>query len=1112
MSGTALEEYQGLVEAQARSLLRVLQSVAMGDLDVEAEVPEGIEVLSDLAVGINIMIDDVRAMMGERVRADVVEKQSLALLDAVQSVALGNLDVEVDVPEGVEVLSELAVGIEMMVDDLREMLAEQERVRAEIEAGQQQLEKALQEVLAVQRRYVQQQWEDYATGESALGYVLGPEREGPAGDIWLPAMSDAVQQADTVVERRAGAGASLALPIKLYDEVIGALGFRREEDQPWHEDDITAIEAVVEQIAWALENQRLFDEEQQARALLGLRVNELDCLNDIGHTVDTAPPTGEFLDWVAGRIPSAMQHPDLCRVAIEFEDRVYGASEALDLSRQMMQGLRVGDRWMGRICIAYTEELDFLNEESALLGDIARRVGGYIENRRLFEQTQVALRESEILLRITQNLARMENPQEMFEFVLPEYLRLLELPQGGLLIHDEDGRYGTLRALVQGGQLVESGMRIPIVGNQPMEQMLATKKPVVINDALHSELGRVAENLASDLDYQSLLLVPIMVGGKVIGTLGADSTETTHDFSDREVALIQSVANQLATALENRRLFQETQSRAEELVVLNEMSRALGSSLDVDAVIECVYRYSSRLMDTTNFYVALYDSELDEVWFPFYAEGDLKRQASRRRAGQGMTEYVLRSRQPLHLEKDVSARMRELGIEQIGQSSESWLGVPLTTGEETIGVVAVQSYTIPGLYSARERDLLIAIAGQTAIALQNARLIEETRARADELATLNEMSRTLSGLLSVEDVLEEAYRGASRLLDTTYFSIGLYDGEEDEFTLALHVDHGEMQKYLFTQQGSPGMSGYVLRTRKPLLIRENVREWQTTEGVEFSGIKDGVPPLSWLGAPLLVGDRVLGTMFVQSLTTPRLYDEHARDLMIAIASQVAVALENAHLFEGTQAALAEVEATHRSYLRRAWQDHLHQQEMLRKSAFLYDQSHSDTEGTWLAAPDLWRPEMELAVRQGEHVAAGSGSEQDRAGLAIPITVRGQTIGVLGVEAPADDRHWTRDDVALIEAISEQLAQTLENARLFADTQRRAERERLIGEITTKIRASTDMRDILETAAVELGRTLGTSRTLVRVGLEGLDLQRRTGPLPATASGPGNGSPASVGDE
>jgi GAF domain-containing protein len=141
-------------------------------------------------------------------------------------------------------------------------------------------------------------------------------------------------------------------------------------------------------------------------------------------------------------------------------------------------------------------------------------------------------------------------------------------------------------------------------------------------------------------------------------------------------------------------------------------------------------------------------------------------------------------------------------------------------------------------------------------------------------------------------------------------------------------------------------------------------------------------------------------------------------------------------------------------------------------------------------PALWKPEMALALnRRGAGAVADA--ETQRTGLAVPISLRGQTLGVLGVEAGEGERTWTDDDVALIEAIAEQLAQTLESTRLFADTQRRAERERLIGEITAKIRASTDIRDILETTANELGRALGTSRALVHLGFEPNTLPRES---------------------
>jgi GAF domain-containing protein len=345
----------------------------------------------------------------------LVEEQGQALLDVVQSVALGDLDVEVKVPEGVEVLSDLAIGLEMMIDDIREMLAELERARAESEQRvaerTKELAATLERVQAAQRRYLRQEWEDYLTdSEADQDHFLSESAEGPIAEAWLPAMTTAVQHVDTVTESDGQEGPTLAVPISLQGEVIGVLGFGREEAGPWSEDEIAAVEAIVEQVALALENQRLFEEEQQARSLMELRVKELYCLNDIGHRMEEVSPIPELLQWVTERIPSAMQYPEACVAAIEFEGQTYGAVEAVSLPFQMVQALRIGGEVVGRVYISYTEKRAFLDEESALLGDIARRVSGYIENRRLFEQVRARARREQVLREITARVRGYTDP------------------------------------------------------------------------------------------------------------------------------------------------------------------------------------------------------------------------------------------------------------------------------------------------------------------------------------------------------------------------------------------------------------------------------------------------------------------------------------------------------------------------------------------------------------------------------------------------------------------------------------------------------------------------------------------------------------------------------
>jgi nitrate/nitrite-specific signal transduction histidine kinase len=182
------------------------------------------------------------------------------------------------------------------------------------------------------------------------------------------------------------------------------------------------------------------------------------------------------------------------------------------------------------------------------------------------------------------------------------------------------------------------------------------------------------------------------------------------------------------------------------------------------------------------------------------------------------------------------------------------------------------------------------------------RVIDRTR----ELATLNELGQALTAQLDTRQVLDEAYRGASRMLDTTNFYIALYDPEGEQVSFPLWVRDGELQRPDVTRPAHRGLTGYVLRSRTTLLIEEHVDRW--LEEMEIEQI--GPQALSWLGVPLVVGDLVVGVMAVQSHTTPRAYDEHDRDILTGIASQAAIAIHNAQLYEHAQE-LATVEERQR---------------------------------------------------------------------------------------------------------------------------------------------------------------------------------------------------------
>ncbi|MBN1666660.1 MAG: GAF domain-containing protein, partial [Anaerolineales bacterium] len=204
--------------------------------------------------------------------------------------------------------------------------------------------------------------------------------------------------------------------------------------------------------------------------------------------------------------------------------------------------------------------------------------------------------------------------------------------------------------------------------------------------------------------------------------------------------------------------------RLRELASLQAVGQALSASLRLDDILQAIYAQVARLMPVENFYVALYDPETDEVRFPLAYEGDQKVNWQSRKTGKGLTEYLLTTRQPLLIKGNLEAHLSELGIAHVGRPAESWLGVPILAGEQPLGVIAVQSHSTPEAFDDSHREILITIAAQAGVAIQNARLYERTdEALARRVQELNSILRTATeGLLLLN--LEFGILAANRAL------------------------------------------------------------------------------------------------------------------------------------------------------------------------------------------------------------------------------------------------------------------------------------------------------------------------------------------------------------
>ena len=254
--------------------------------------------------------------------------------------------------------------------------------------------------------------------------------------------------------------------------------------------------------------------------------------------------------------------------------------------------------------------------------------------------------------------------------------------------------------------------------------------------------------------------------------------------------------------------------------------------------------------------------------------------------------------------------------------------------------------------------------------------------------------------------------------------------------------------------GEEGIVGNVTATGNPRIALD-----VGTDAVYF-GNPDLPDTHSEMALPLRSGGKIIGALDVQSTETGAFTNEDIQTLSL-LADQVGLAIENARLFENSNRTLSELQMVMRQSTREAWKRLPAQQNLL---GFRYNS---------MGASPLKEPVDLAETGKGKKKAKGSISTS----FVVPIELRGEVIGNLVVHSPAGGS-WNEDQQDLIRAVAERVALSAENARLFDETTQRAERERLVSEITGKIRSHNDPQAMIETAINELRSALGATRVEV----------------------------------
>jgi GAF domain-containing protein len=765
--------------------------------------------------------------------------------------------------------------------------------------------------------------------------------------------------------RARGFRSVLQVPMRREGQVIGVLGITRRETGAFADAEIALAQTFADQAAIGVENVRLFTE-------LEARNRDLTATSEILRVIASSPTELQpVFDTIAERsmrlceatfgwvltFDGALLHlRSLANMNPEGADALREAfpmapSRGIAAGRAILTGnvVHLPDIWadpeyefkaiarekhfrsslavpllhrgrpIGAIAVSRPNPGVYSDAGIEQLKTFADQAVIAIENGRLFKELEarnkdltVALEQqtttSEILRVISQSPTDV---QPVFEAIAESAARLCEAPDVSIFVREVDH----LRVAARHGS-IPSDTALPLSRESGVGWAVLTGRTIHIAD-MQTELERfpVSVQNAQRLGFRTALNVPLMREGVAIGAISLRRAET-HPFSERQVALLETFADQTVIAIENVRLFRELEARNRDLTEALEQQTATSeilrvisrSQTDVQPVFDTIVASAVRLLGA-------YASVLtriagDQIEFAAHTSTDDTGDAPVRAAfpqsrhSEWPAAQAIRDRAPINIaDAHTDPRVPETlhALARV-RGYRSLVVVPLLRHDEAVGAIAV-SRREPGGFTDDEIALLQTFADQAVIAIENVRLFKELEARTaeltrsvGELTALGEVSQALSSTLDLEAVLDTIVSRASQLAGAAGCSIYEYDGAAEQFEL--RATHNPDARFVEALRAAPlrrgeGVMGRATEMREPIQIPDIAQPGAYQSSVRDILLRFGYRAL--LSVPLLREDQIIGSLSFNR-KAPGEFAPEVVDVLKTFATQSALAIQNARLF------------------------------------------------------------------------------------------------------------------------------------------------------------------------------------------------------------------------
>ncbi|MCB9453765.1 MAG: GAF domain-containing protein [Anaerolineaceae bacterium] len=527
----------------------------------------------------------------------------------------------------------------------------------------------------------------------------------------------------------------------------------------------------------------------------------------------------------------------------------------------------------------------------------ANQVAVALANADLYTEAEYRTERLSLLNRVSVSLAQSLDSENILEIALREIAQTLNIPQARAIIFERDHHLGRVIVQFPRGDAPPSEV-INLLESAAARYIRRTAKSLIYENIAELPEDDVIKQELTPRGIITYGLIPMTVGGQVIGAFELETNVGFRRFNEEQIELGQIIANQAAIAVQNTNLLEQTLVRSHELETLLEAAQATSLSLNLEDVYHSVAALIQQALNMDDCSIMLWDN-VENV---LTVETDQPRnpeQVSNLPVQYNLREYPARLR-TMENREILAVQAGDNGGDAKEQAVLAERGnrlqalIPLIVHDQSIGLIQVGTNDPGRSFGYQESRIAQALSAQAAIAIQNARLSTETAALVEESFIINNLSQAISSTLEMDKMIAIIREQIPRVTDADELYLALYDGETEHITFPLAVADGKTYEISPRELNTDEVS-FIIRHRRSLTLGGG--NWDANEMRRNLGITNGEGDVkSYLGVPVVAGDQVMGVLALRDSHRNRTFGMNDERLLTTVGTQLGAAIQNARLF------------------------------------------------------------------------------------------------------------------------------------------------------------------------------------------------------------------------